>query len=221
MCRYGQKLLLPLLLIIVNGAWADEPSLLVGLDIQADQMKLRYPQEVRETRLSSFVLFWDQPLNSWLDGNITLGVLDISQSGNPIPAGQAMAGNSLGLGLHFHLYATEHLRLHADMHYQYTEATSDLQSQNINIRWHQISGQLQADIRLFQYSSLYLAVGSIAIDGEERATGTINTVLPFNSNSPAYARLGAKIGVDPTGHIGIEVTAGSMVGGRIYFQRWF
>ena len=123
--------------------------------------------------------------------------------------------------MQFQLVHTERFKLHADLGFQYLDASGSLEGQSVNLNWQQVTGQLQADIRLVQYSHLYVAVGAVAIDGQERASGSVNSVLSFNSNEPAYGVLGVKIGVDPTGYIGIEVSAGSMAGGQIYFQRWF
>ena len=221
MSDFRRFLLLPILFIPATSVWAEDPPLLVGLNIQAITLNLQYPGEVRETKINSLVLFWDQPLNTWLDGSITMVLLDISQGSNPIPAGQSVSGNSLGLGLQFHLYRTDKLRLHADMDYQYVDASGNSQDQNVDMHWQQVSGQLQADLHLWQYSYLYLAAGAVSIDGSEHASGTVDSVLSFNSNTPTYGRLGIKFGVDPTGYIGIEVATGSIAGGQIYFQRWF
>jgi hypothetical protein len=222
MCSFGRKLLLPILLVISHGVRAESQNLLVGLDIQSIRMELQYPDAVRKTDLSSLDLLWYEPLNSWLDGSLKLGVLDdITQSSNPIAAGQTLSGNSLGLGLRFHLYRSERLSLHANLDYQYTDTTVDQPGQSVEMRWHQVSGQFEADIQLVQYSFLSLAVGAVAIDGDERATGTVTSLQTFTNDKPGFGRLGVKIGVDPTSHIVIEVSAGSIAGGRISFQRWF
>jgi hypothetical protein len=221
MSRFGRILLFPTLFLAANVAWAEDPPLLVGLNIQAITLNLKYPGEVRDTRIDSLVLYWDQPLNTWLDGSITMALLDISQGSNPIAAGQALSGNALGLGLQFHLLQTELMKLHVDMNYLYVDASGDAQDQNVNMHWQQISGQLQADIHAWQYSFFYLAAGVLSISGTENATGTIDSSLSFKSDSPTYGRFGIKIGVDPTGYIGIEVATGSIAGGQIYFQRRF
>ena len=185
------------------------------------QLNLQYPDSVRESRITSIVLFWDQPLNDWLDGTITMELLDLSQGSNPIPAGQSVSGNSLGLGLIFHLYRSDPVKLHADLGFQYFDTSGSQDGQNVNMSWTQVSAQLQADIKLVKYSYLYIAVGAVSIDGTEHADGTVNSVLSFSSEQPAYGVLGVKIGVDPTGYIGIEISTGSIAGGQIYFQRWF
>jgi hypothetical protein len=222
MHRYIRNLLLPVLLVVSPAVWAERPSaLLVGLHIQSQRLELQYAVAVRETDVNSLDLLWDEPLNSWLEGSVKLSVLDVTQSSNPIPAGQSLSGNALGLGLRLHLYRGERLKLSADLDYQYADTTADLSGQSVDMRWQQLSGQLQADIRLVQYTYLTLAVGAVSVDGDEHATGTITSVQSFSSERSGFGRLGIQIGVDPTSHIGIEVNTGSIGGGRISFQRWF
>jgi len=200
---------------------AEAARTLVGLHIQATRLQLQYPNEVRETRLSRLELLWHEQLNSWLDGDIRLGTLLLSQSSNPLPAGQSTRGNDLGLGLNFRLYQGDLLRLHVDTRYRYTTCDAQLASQQVTQRWHQVSVRLQGDLRLDRFSYLSLAVGALAIDGEEVASGTVNSVQSFHSDTPGYARLGVSLGLDPDSHIGIEVSAGSVRGGYLTFQRWF
>jgi len=184
-------------------------------------MDLQYSSSVRKTDISSLDFLWYEPLNDWLDGSVTLGIFDLTQSSNPIPAGQSVSGNSLGLAFRIHLYRAHYLKLHADLAYKYADARADLSGQSVDMHWHQISGQLEADIRIFQYSYLTLAAGTLAIDGNERATGAITSVQSFEASQREYGRLGILIGVDQASHIGIEVSSGAITGGRIYFQRWF
>ena len=221
MLRVSRKWLLPLLIVGSGSAWAEDSSLLVGLHIQSTRLDLKYATSVRKTDLNSLELLWSEPLNSWLDGSVKLGVLDLTQSSNPIPAGQSTSGNALGLGLRFHLYRSDRLKLHTDFNYQYADTTSDVSGQKVDTRWHLVSGSLQADIRIVQYSYLSLTLGAITIHGDENATGTVTAAQSFQSKTPGFGRLGILIGVDPTSHVGIEVSAGAMAGGRIYFQRWF
>ena len=214
--------LLPLLLLgIARTGWSAPPSLLVGLHIQSTRMDWQYSGSVRKTDLSRLDLVWDQTLNSMLEGSISIGFVDLTQSSNPIPAGQSTSGNSLGVGLRLHLYRGDRLQLHADMNYLYADTSADVSGQKVDISWHRVSGEIEADIRFYQYSYLSLAVGSLAINGDESATGTVTAAQTFENDQSAYGRLGVLIGVDQDSHVGIEVSSGSVAGGRIFFQRWF
>jgi hypothetical protein len=221
MSLISRKLLLPMLFVVSGSVWAEDSSLLVGLHIQSVRLDLKYAASVRKTDLSRLDLVWSQPLNSWLDGSVKLGILELTQSSNPIPAGQSTSGNALGLGMRFHLHHGDRLKLHADIGYQYADTTADVSGQQVDTRWHQVSGYLQADIRIVQYSYVSLALGAITIHGDENATGTVTASQSFQSKTPGFGRLGILIGVDPTSHVGIEVSSGAITGGRIYFQRWF
>lgn len=213
--------LLSLACLICGSPPAKAAEALAGLRIEATSLQLKYPTGIRDTRLSRLEFLWHERLNSWLDGQIRLGTQLLSQSSNPLPAGQSTHGQDLGLGLVFRLYQGQRLQLHADADYRYTDCDAQLASQQVTQRWHQVSLQLQGDIHVYQFSYLSLAVGAMAIDGEEVATGTVNSVTSFHSETPGYARLGFSLGLDPDSYIGLEVSAGSMRGGYLTFQRWF
>lgn len=218
------RFILSLSLLLLAGsspARAADSTLLVGLHIQSQRLELAYPNAVRSTSLSRLDLIWHEQLNSWLDGSIRLGKFNLTQDSNPIPAGQAGSGNALGLGLTFHLYRGDRLRLQTDLDYQYADSNAELTGQTVDLRWHQLSGQLRAELRLIRYSYLSLTAGAIAIHGDERASGTITSVQSFHSDRSDYTRLAFVLGLDPASYIGIEVDAGSIAGERLYFQRWF
>lgn len=213
--------LLLLLFCIPPLVRAENGPLQVSLRIQSAQINLAYPNSIRRCDISRLDVDWYERLNSWLDGSIQLGRLYLDQNDNPIPAGQSTSGDALGLGLHMHLYRGKYLRLQTDLNYQYTDTTSELSGQTVDIHWHQLSGQFRSDIRLYQYSYLRIAVGAIAIHGDERNTGTLTSVESFSNDKTGYIRLGFILGLDPASHIGLEVDGGAITGERISFQRWF
>ncbi|MEJ2362308.1 MAG: hypothetical protein P8Z75_12935 [Gammaproteobacteria bacterium] len=220
MRRYLTSLLI-LLLGYLTPALSRAQTLQVGLHIQSERLDLAYAQSVRNTDLSRLNLVWHEQLASWLDGTIHLGKFRLTQDSNPIPAGQATDGTTIGLGLRFHLYRGSRLDIASDLGYQYADSTASLSGQTVNMSWHQVSGQIQASIRLFSYSYLSLAAGALAIHGDERASGTITSVNSFHNNTSGFARAGLLLGLDRDSHIGIEVDTGAVTGGRIVFQRWF
>jgi len=221
MKRYRYLTFILLLYFSPSIAWAEDTNLLVALHIQVNKIDLQYADTIRQTDIDSLDVIWHQTLNPWLDGIIKLGFLGITQDSNPVPEGQSTTGQYLGIGLRFHLYPGDYLKLFADLDYQYADAESTSTSQTVQMRWHQLSAQLQAEIKLFQYSYLTLSAGTLKIDGDEHASGTTTAVISFKNAKSEFGRLGFKIGVDPISHIGIEVVVGAMEGGRIYFQRWF
>lgn len=218
--RFLFSLLMLLWLSAIPGQ-ASAQHLQVGLHIQAERLQLAYDQSVRQTDISRLDLVWHETLAPWLDGSIRLGKFRLTQDSNPLPAGQATVGTSIGLGLRFHLYRGSRLQLSSDLDYQYTDSTASLTGQTVDISWHQISAQIAANIRLMGNSYLSLGAGAIGVHGNERDSGTVTTVHSFHSNTSGFARVGLLIGLDPSSHIGLEVETGSISGARIAFQRWF
>jgi hypothetical protein len=130
-----------LLLLSCGGVQAENLNLLVSLQLQSTQLNLNYPSGERTTDVNSLDFIWDETLTPWLDGGLKLGLLDITQSSNPIPAGQSASGDFIGMGLRFHLYRGDRLHLFTDIDYQYNETSSDLPNQRVELRWHQLSAQ--------------------------------------------------------------------------------
>lgn len=221
MVNVTRPFLLLLFLLLTPVVHAESASLLVALHIQSTRLDLTYPSGVRNTEISSLSLLWAEPLTSSLDGYVKLSTVDWTQTSNPVAEGQSTSGNALALGLQVYLFRSDALRVHADLGYEYTDTSTDQAAQKVAIRWHQMSGQLTTNIRLFRYTDLMLAVGGLTIDGKETATGTVNSTMTFDATKRTFTQAGLLIGVDQYSHIGIEMNAGAMSGGRIYFQRWF
>lgn len=221
MSKTASKLLFLVLSLQPGLLWAEEVDLLVGFHIKVTQIDLQYSDAIHATDLNSIEIVWHQFLNSWLGGNIKIGYLGVTQGSNPIPEAQSTNGEYLGIGLRFQLHNTDALKLYIDADYLYADTNSGTSGQLIEMRWHQLSAQLQAEFRLFQYSYLTLGAGTLSINGDQVASGTILGVSSFENANSEFGRLGIKFGVDPNSHIGIEVFGGAMEGGQIYFQRWF
>lgn len=199
-----------------------QTSLQVALHIQATRVELAYPADVvRKTEFSSLSLFWGEPLASWLEGHVMIGVLDVTQSSNPLTEGQSTNGQTIALGLRIPLYRSDTLQLHTDLNYQYADTRANPSGQGVELSWHQVSGQFGANIHLFQYSYLTLVAGALAIDGKEQASGTVNSTLEFSAQQRTYGTVGFLIGLDHDSQIGLEMSSGAISGGHIYFQRWF
>lgn len=217
--RHTSRYFLLLLCLFLAPMAKAQTSLLIATHIQSARIDLAYPaDEVRKTEFNSLILRWEEPLSPWLDGQIDIGVLDVTQSSNPITEGQSTEGQTLALGLRFHLYESRALKLNTDLGYQYARTRNSQSGLGVELRWQQVDAAFVANIHLFRYSYLVLTAGAVAIDGKEIDSGA---TLEFDANQHFFGSAGVLLGLDQNGHIGIEVSSGTIRGGRIYFQRWF
>lgn len=211
-----------LILCIPLSAWPQTgKELEVAVTIASTNIDLKFAGTARDTRFESIELRWYESLLSHLDGGVALGYLDTSQASNPITAGQTTTGEYLEIGLRAYYYRGDFLSLSSDFIYRYSQTSHSQPAQNIDWQWHQGTVSLQAGMRLSKHFALTLGVSGTRIDGEERASGTIIQIIDFGEKKIVSGHLGGQIILDQTGYIGIKIDAGSLRGGRIYFQRWF
>ncbi len=211
-----------LMLCISLNAWPQTGKALeVAVTIANTNIDLEFASTTRDTRFESIEIRWYESLLSHLDGGVALGYLDTSQASNPITAGQTTTGEYLEIGLRTYYYRGDFLTLSSDFIYRYSQTSSQQPGQNIDWQWHQGTVSLQAGMHLSEHFALSLGVSGTKIDGEERASGNISQIIDFEEKKSVSGHLGGQIILDQTGYIGIKIAAGSLRGGRIYFQRWF
>ena len=193
----------------------------VGLEFGQDKIDLDYSGVQRETRLSRLGVLWYEKLSPSIVGGVELGYLEFTQYSNPIPAGQTGSGEYIGLNLAFLLIETTHFDLLTRLDYRYNDARHSLDDQKINWDWHEGSIGIYSTFKFSNAISLTLGASALAIDGRESATGTITEAQPFKADEPFSGHVGLDLGLDHAGTIGIEISTGSLRGGRLSFQRIF
>ena len=214
-------LLITLLLLMSQHGIAQTTSILAGLDIANYSQQLDFGTSQRDTRIDTFSIYWYETLSPRIMGGFVLGYQDITQTSNPIVAGQALSGEFLGLSLHIEMLQTQHLSVYSDFRYRYSQAFSSQSGQDIDWQWQEGQAEVGVELKVGQSMALGASAGILKIDGRERATGTVDQVTDFDSADDAYARANIKLLLDPYSHIGIEGTTGAIQGGTIYFRRYF
>lgn len=210
-----------LCLLVVTPLAAENPHILVGINIAGYRQDLDFGNQARETRIDTIDIYWYEKLTPSIEGGLVLGYQDITQTANPIEAGQALSGAYLGITLRINLLQASQLYLFTDLRYRYSSADRNLSDQEVEWQWHEGQVELGLELALGQSLALTAGAGVIYIDGRESATGTITQVTDFEASENAFARAGLKLLLDPYSHVGIEGDAGAILGGRIYFQRYF
>lgn len=218
----GSRLLLSTLcLLVATPLAAESPRILVGMNIAGHELDLNFGNQTRDTSIDSLDIYWYEKLSSRIEGGLVLGYLEITQVDNPIEAGQAMAGEYLGITLRINLLQASRFYVFTDFRYRYSSADRALSGQEVDWQWHQGWIELGTELGLGDSLALTASGGIMRISGRERATGAVTQVTSFDSADSAYARAGLKLLLDPYSHVGIEGSTGAIAGGRIYFQRYF
>ena len=87
--------------------------------------------------------------------------------------------------------------------------------------WTQAQAQLGGILALARHWRLYGGGSYGKVDGEERASGSVNHTLSFERGAQSGGFLGLDLNVETDGYIGVELRSGLMRGGEIYFKRRF
>ena len=208
-------------LALTTASYAESRGLDVGVSLYQDNIDLNYSGNLRETRLTNLDVSWIELLAPSIYGGIELGYLEITQYSNPIPTGQTGSGGYLGLNMSFLMFDAHHFQLLTRLGYRYSEASHHSEGQTVDWDWHQGLIALEGKLFFSDRFAMVLGVSAIAIDGRERADGTVTQAQPFKADEPLSGHLGLQLGLDPDSNIGIQVDVGSLRGGRLTIRRIF
>lgn len=156
---------------------------------------------------------------------VTLGMYGgyawLTQTGNPLTAGLELDGYHAGFSLHGVLLTGQRASLYGTLDYTYQKVDRKSDVQTVVIDWAQPQAQLGVMLTLAQKWRLYGGGSYGKIDGEERASGSVNHTLAFERGAQSGGFLGLDLNVETDGYIGVEARSGLMRGGEIYFKRRF
>ncbi len=156
---------------------------------------------------------------------ITLGMYGgyawLTQTNNPVTAGIELNGYHAGFSLHGILLAGQRASLYGALDYTYQKMDHKTDTQTIAIDWAQPQAQLGVMLALAQKWRLYGGGSYGKIDGEERASGSVNHTLAFERGAQSGGFLGLDLNVEPDGYVGIEARSGLTRSVDIYFKRRF
>jgi len=156
---------------------------------------------------------------------VTLGMYGgyawLTQTNNPVTAGIELNGFHAGFSLHGILLEGQRASLYGALDYGYQKADHKSDTRTVVIDWAQPQAQLGGILTLARNWRLYGGGSYGKVDGEERASGSVNHTLSFERDAQSGGFLGLDLNVEMDGYIGIEARSGLMRGGEIYFKRRF
>ncbi len=156
---------------------------------------------------------------------VTLGMYGgyafLTQTNNPVTAGKELDGYHAGFTLHGLLLEGQRVSLYGSLEYIYQKMDHMNDLQTVVIDWVQSQAQIGVMVNLVRPWRLYGGGTYGKIDGEERASGSVNHTLSFERGAKSGGFLGLDLNVETDGYVGVEYRSGLMRGGEIYFKRRF
>lgn len=145
----------------------------------------------------------------------------LTQNNNPVTAGIELDGFHAGFSLHAVMLQGRHASLYGALDYTYQKMDHKNDARTVVIDWAQPQAQLGVMLTLAPKWRVYGGGNYGKIDGEERASGSVNHTLTFERGAQSGGFLGLDLNVETDGYIGIEARSGLMRGAEIYFKRRF
>lgn len=215
---------LPLLACLFSTpSWANyDPTVSdFALFIQHADMDWSYPTTTQQTTSTRLLAVWHESFSQSLKGGLRLGYIDLSQASNPLPSAQNSTGYSLGFDIHALLLEQRILHLGLAFAYDYQSTQGNSPDQTSDFVWH--TGMMGIDMILAPEAQFSVLAGASLtyLDGEQRISGNLNRILPFNEDEPIGYYAGLDLKTDATGSIGFKWHGGTMQGVEFVFRRSF
>lgn len=190
-----------------------------SLRFAGEKAPFDYGGQTHDTTSRWIGVSWREKASERLTLGMYGGYTYVTQTDNPITAGIQLDGFHAGFSLHGILLDRPRVSLYYALAYTYQKVDHKSATQNVVIDWFEPQAQLGAIVTLTKSLRLYGGGSYGYIDGEERASGTVNHTTNFSRNSRAGGFLGLDLSVEPDGYVGIEAKTGLSRGGEIYFKR--
>ncbi|MDY6981367.1 MAG: hypothetical protein SV201_15965, partial [Pseudomonadota bacterium] len=154
-------------------------------------------------------------------GSLKAGYLELSQSGNPLPAAHTTTGHYAGIELTLLLLDTTPLELALTGGYAYQLTDGQQDDTDVELRWYNTYAQLDLGVSLNERLTLHASGGTLRTDGEQRVSGATSALQDFEQTDQGYYSAGLSYWVDGTGYLGASWLGGSQEGFRFSFHRRF
>jgi len=193
-----------------------------ALHLERSDIRLRYDGVTYDSTVERLGVALTQSLGPGLDGILSAGYEDITQSDNPDLAGQAPNGYYGGIALRGHLLSSRRFDATVSLHYSYHHLdAAPASDQDITLTWHQAWTELAAGFRPSARLRLFAGARYGFVNGDQRLSGSINRTTRFQQDTGTGYFGGLDVNVDRTGHIGLRVDGGQFRGAEMFFARRF
>lgn len=227
MSKYSTAIARPLfvfaLLFSMTPAVADYApgELDFSMEVEHNETRWRYPDQTLTSKSSILGVRLKERLAPRLLGTLKAGYLELSQSGNPLPAARTTTGYYGGLELTLQLLDTAPLNLALTGGYTYLQTDGHENDTDVEMRWYDTYAQLDLGVALNERLTLHASGGTLRSDGEQRVSGNTSSLLDFEQTDQGYYSAGLSYWLDGTGYLSASWQGGSREGFRFSFHRRF
>lgn len=210
-------------LFIMPRAFADYApgELDFSMQVEHNETRWRYASQTLTSKSSVLGVRLKERLGPRLLGSLRAGYLELSQSGNPLPAAQTTSGYYGGIELTLLLLDTAPLNLALTGGYTYRQTDGHESDTDVELRWYDTYAQLDLGVALNDRLTLHASGGTLRSDGEQRVSGSTSALLDFEQTDQGYYSAGLSYWLDGTGYLGASWLGGSQEGFRFSFHRRF
>jgi hypothetical protein len=200
---------------------AREKWLDFGVVFSKNKTQFDYADTSIATTVETISLHWYERVAPRWDIGLHGGYSFLTQTDYALTAGLEPRGYHAGVGIRGTLWEMAAGELFLNASYLYHRLNHDEGTQSITLSWYQPEVRLGFVTRHIGRLRLLGGATAGAIDGQERAEGTIDRTLDFERDLRGGGFLGLDLTVERDGHVGIEIRNGVERGGRIYFTSSF
>ncbi len=191
------------------------------MQVEHNETRWRYANQTLTSKSSVLGVRLKERLSPRLLGSLKAGYLDLSQSGNPLPAARTTSGYYGGIELTMRLLDTAPLNLALSGGYTYTQTEGHESGTDVELRWYDTYVQLDLGVALNERLMLHASGGTLRSDGEQRVSGNTTALLEFEQTDQGYYSAGLSYWLDGTGYLSASQVGGSQEGFRFSFHRRF
>lgn len=174
-----------------------------------------------DSRLFYYGVSWQETLNRYLKFAAHTGMVEISQSANPLPAARLRSGRYIGVTIGLLPVRSDFMDISVNYEYAYHNASGSTFDQSSNLSWASHRSEIELLLRPAISFSVKLAADLTRNEGEQRDSGALLQVLPLGEAELFSQRLGLELQLEDAGAVGLDYLVGDRNGSRIYFLRRF
>jgi hypothetical protein len=191
-----------------------------GLHFSRERTTLDYAGGVTaQTAVERATLTWYEPVGARLELGMFGGYSLLTQDNRALTTGAEARGYHAGLGLRSTVFDSDALRVTFDLSYAYERVEfDDDPDQSLTLSWYTPQAQLGVAAPL---GNAVLRAGATvrAVDGQERARGTVDATTDFDNHTRTGAFAGVELKLRDGGYVGVSASGGDTHTVRFYFAR--
>lgn len=200
--------------------WSERPADFTLALTQHDLDLVREGDRI-DTTLRRIGIAWREHYGDRVALGLLGGYSYVTQSGEPLTAGEQLDGYHLGASVDVDLPLSSFLSLYAGARYLYERTSDENDRQEVTLSWNQVYAEAGLAFRAGRAARFHAGVNYGELDGEERARGTVIDTRDLSVDDHTGVAGGVEVTVDRDGYVGAVARSGAYRGAGIYFGRRF